>query len=272
VVRIISFVNQKGGVGKTTSAINLGASLAYFGKRTILIDLDSQGNATSGLGFPKRELEQTSFDILVEKTPMKEVMLTTGIPKLSLIPSNNDLLAAERHLAQDEKGLLQLKRTLSEYLWSEPPQEKADYILIDCPPSVGQTTINAILASDSVLIPVQCEFYALEGLADILSSTTLLRENYNEKLQMEGILLTMADKRLNLSRQVEEDIRNAYGDIVFSNIIPRNVRLSEAPSHGLPILVYDFASKGAQNYLGLAQEIINNEEKSSRSWPFSAID
>ncbi|MBD3267582.1 AAA family ATPase, partial [bacterium] len=174
-VRIISMVNQKGGVGKTTTAINLGASLAYHGKKTIIIDLDSQGNATSGLGIAKRTLEQSSFDMLVEKTPLQDVMLPSGIPKLHLIPSNNDLLAAERYLASDESGLLQLKRSLSEYLWNVPSQEKAEYIIIDCPPSVGHTTINAILASDSVLIPVQCEFYALEGLTDIIDSTTLLR-------------------------------------------------------------------------------------------------
>lgn len=269
-VRIISLVNQKGGVGKTTTAINLGACLAYYGKRTILIDLDSQGNCTSGLGFSKRELEKTSFDALVEKTPIKEILLPTGIPKLSLVPSNNDLLAAERHLSADDKGLLQLKRALSEYLWNIPNHEKADFILVDCPPSVGQTTINAILASDSVLIPVQCEFYALEGLTDIITSTNLLRQTYNTKLALEGILLTMADRRLNLSRQVEEEIRSVYGDIVFKSVIQRNVRLSEAPSHGLPIVIYDHTSRGTENYLDLAQEVIENEKKSPRPWPFRA--
>ncbi|MDX9753243.1 MAG: ParA family protein [bacterium] len=267
-VRIISLVNQKGGVGKTTTAINLGASLAYYGKRTLLIDLDSQGNATSGLGFAKRELEITSFDILVEKLPIQNALLPTGIPKFSLLPSNNDLLGAGPHLSTDEKGLLQLKRALSEYLWTVPNAEKADYILIDCPPSVGHLTLNAILASDSVLIPVQCEFYALEGLTDILTSATMLRETYNQKLALEGILLTMADRRLNLSRQVEEDIRTAYGPIVFENVIQRSVRLSEAPSHGIPILLYDFGNKGSDSYLGLAQEVIENEKKSSRPWPF----
>lgn len=264
---MLSVVNQKGGVGKTTSAINLAACLAHRGRRTILIDFDPQGNATSGVGFAKQCVEKTVYDALIEDVPFREILLETAFDNLQLAPANSDLLSAEWHLAGDDSGKYVLKQSLSQYLWSEPEKTRPDYIIIDCPPSLGQLSLNALLASDSVVFPVQCEYYALEGLAEILSSTTLLRQNFNEHLALEGILLTMVDRRLNLSRQVEEDIRQAYGSNVFSTVIVRSVRLSEAPSHGLPIIHYDPGSPGSKSYIDLTQEIIDHETKSVRAWP-----
>ena len=269
-VRVISIVNQKGGVGKTTSAINLAACLAQCKRRTVLIDMDSQGNATSGLGIDKNTVEKTIFDALIEGVPFAEVLQDVDFENLWVAPSNSDLLSAEWHLSTEETGKDVLKQALNEYIWETPELEKPDYILIDCPPSIGQLSLNAILASDSIIIPVQCEYYALEGLAEIISSTTMLRENFNNSLSLEGILLTMADRRLNLSRQVEEDIRRTYGENVFRAVVPRSVRLSEAPSHGLPIVQYDPESVGAVAYKEIAQEVIHHEAKSSRTWPFRA--
>lgn len=266
-VKILSIVNQKGGVGKTTTAINLSACLAHNYRRTILIDLDPQGNATSGVGVQKQNLGRTIYDVLIEGVPFSEVLQPTALDHLRVAPSNNDLLSAEWHLSSDEEGKFALRQALSEFLWDEPEAQRPDYIVIDCPPSLGQLSLNAILASNSVIIPVQCEYYALEGLAGILSSTTLLRQNFNNHLSLEGILLTMADRRLNLSRQVEEDIRKAYGAYVFSNVVARSVRLSEAPSHGLPIILYDPESPGAAAYLDITQEVIEHEAKSARTWP-----
>lgn len=260
-------MNQKGGVGKTTTAINLSACLAHNYRRTILIDLDPQGNATSGVGVQKQNLGRTIYDVLIEGVPFSEVLQPTALDHLRVAPSNNDLLSAEWHLSSDEEGKFALRQALSEFLWDEPEAQRPDYIVIDCPPSLGQLSLNAILASNSVIIPVQCEYYALEGLAGILSSTTLLRQNFNNHLSLEGILLTMADRRLNLSRQVEEDIRKAYGAYVFSNVVARSVRLSEAPSHGLPIILYDPESPGAAAYLDITQEVIEHEAKSARTWP-----
>ncbi len=266
-VRIISIVNQKGGVGKTTTAINLAACLAQRMRRTILIDLDSQGNATSGLGIVKEKIEKSIYDTLIEGVPFSEILLPVSFENLWVAPANSDLLSAEWHLSTEESGKDVLRQALAEFLWNEPVSKRPEYILIDCPPSLGQLSLNAVLSSDSMIIPVQCEYYALEGLAGILSSTTLLRQNFNNRLALEGILLTMADRRLNLSRQVEEDIRRAYGTQVFRTVIPRSVRLSEAPSHGLSIIHYDPESPGSAAYLEVTQEIIDHETKSARTWP-----
>jgi chromosome partitioning protein len=266
-VRIISIVNQKGGVGKTTTAINLAACLAHSQQKTILIDLDPQGNASSGLGIDKHSVEKTIYDTLIDETPFADVLSPHAMDTLQIAPANSDLLSAEWQVGMDQDSKWILKRALSEYLWNETENKRPDYIVIDCPPSLGLLSLCAILSSDSLIIPVQCEYYALEGLTEILKSTTLLRQNFNSRLALDGILLTMSDKRLNLSRQVEDDIRQAYGKVVFNTVITRSVRLSEAPSHGLPIISYDPSSVGAVAYSELAQEVIDHEAKSSRSWP-----
>lgn len=265
--RIIAIVNQKGGVGKTTTAVNLAACLAHNGMETILIDLDPQGNATSGVGIKKRGVEKSIFDPLIDEIPLSSILHPTSIPSLRIAPSNNDLLSAEMQLASDENGNRSLRTVLAKFFWGNDPEKRIDYVIVDCPPSFGMLSMNAILASDSVLIPVQCEYYALEGLTEILTSTTIIREQCNKNLSLAGILLTMSDRRLNLSRQVEEDIRQAYGNNVFETVINRSVRLSEAPSHGLPIILYDPSSTGADSYISLALEVIENETKSPRPWP-----
>jgi chromosome partitioning protein len=261
-------MNQKGGVGKTTTSVNLSSAIATLNKNVILIDLDPQGNATSGLGVDKKTLDRTIFDALTDESTFLSTLLPTPLEGLRISPSNSDLLAAEFHFSTQEQGKLYLKSALSRFFWSTSSHEQPDFVFIDCPPSLGQLTINAILASDAILIPVQCEYYALEGLTEIISSASMIRENFNRCLSLEGILLTMADRRLNLSQQVEEDIRNAYGDKVFESVIYRSVRISEAPSHGLPILLYDPNSSGALSYLNLAKEVIENEKKSAGAWPF----
>ncbi|MEW6234559.1 MAG: AAA family ATPase [Candidatus Omnitrophota bacterium] len=267
VTRIIAIVNQKGGVGKTTTAVNLAACLAHNGMETILIDLDPQGNATSGVGINKRGVESSIFDPLIENIPLSSILRPTSMTSLRIAPSNNDLLSVEMHLASEENGNRRLRTALAQFLWSINAEKRVDYVIIDCPPSFGMLSMNAILAADSVLIPVQCEYYALEGLTEILTSTTVIREQYNKSLSLAGILLTMSDRRLNLSRQVEEDIRQAYCNYVFETVINRSVRLSEAPSYGMPIILYDPSSTGADSYISLALEVIENETKSLRPWP-----
>ncbi len=265
--RVICIINQKGGVGKTTSAVNLAACLAARDNETLLIDIDSQGNATSGLGLNRAELTKTIFDVLIDEVPLHSILKPTKQAKLRIAPANSDLLSAELHLASDPDGKRCLSRAVVKYFNETPPADQPKYIIIDCPPSLGQLSINAILTSDSVIIPVQCEYYALEGLTDILTTTTMLRRNFNTGLSLEGILLTMADRRLNLSHQVEEEIRSVYRDYVFQSVIYRSVRLSEAPSHGAPIIQYDPQSIGAKAYMALAEEVIGNETKSPRPWP-----
>jgi len=250
--RVIAIANQKGGVGKTTTAINLGASLAVAEKRTLVVDIDPQGNATSGLGVEQRESLATVYDVLVgDRGASDAVMPEIHFPFLDLIPSTRDLVGAEIELVE----VSHRERILREAL--EPLRERYDYILVDCPPSLGLLTLNTLTAADSVLIPIQCEFYALEGLSQLLNTIRLVQRGLNPPLDIEGVLLTMYDRRLNLSRQVAAEAREYFGNKVYRTAIPRNVRLAEAPSFGQPIVLYDVISQGAQAYLALAKEVLS---------------
>lgn len=251
---IIAVTNQKGGVGKTTTAISLSACLADYGKRTLLVDLDPQGNATSGLGIDKTSLTKNLYDCLIEHTPMTEVVQNTMIKKLAIIPATMDLAGAAVELVTVPQREYVLKNVLSAYLQSL--KKPYDYVIMDCPPSLGLLTVNALAAADSVLIPVQCEFYALEGLAQLMQTVEMVRSSLNDKLHLLGLLMTMYDGRTNLSIQVTEEVKKYFSGQVFQTIIPRNVRLGEAPSHGEPITIYDPHSKGAEVYKKLAKEVI----------------
>ena len=251
---IIAVTNQKGGVGKTTTAISLSACLADCGKRTLLVDLDPQGNATSGLGIVKTSLTKNLYDCLIEHTPMTEVVQNTMIKKLAVIPATMDLAGAAVELVTVPQREYVLKNVLSAYLQSL--KKPYDYVIMDCPPSLGLLTVNALAAADSVLIPVQCEFYALEGLAQLMQTVEMVRSSLNDKLHLLGLLMTMYDGRTNLSIQVTEEVKKYFSGQVFQTIIPRNVRLGEAPSHGEPITIYDPHSKGAEVYKKLAKEVI----------------
>lgn len=249
--RVIAIANQKGGVGKTTTAINLGACLAVAEQRTLVIDIDPQGNATSGLGVPRADVEHSIYDVLIGGETMEDTrMRELHFPYLDLVPSSRDLVGAEVELVGRPRREHVLREALA------PLRDEYDYILIDCPPSLGLLTVNTLTAADTVMIPIQCEFYALEGLSQLLNSVRLVQRGLNPRLQIEGVLLTMYDQRLNLSRQVAEEAKEYFGSRVFDARIPRNVRLAEAPSFGKPIIVYDVMSAGAQSYLSLAQEVI----------------
>jgi len=249
--RVIAIANQKGGVGKTTTAINLGASLAVAECRTLVIDMDPQGNATSGLGISDDPERLTIYDVVIGGRDAKEAILeAVQFPFLDLMPSTRDLVGAEIELV----GALSRETILRRAL--EPIRDDYDYILVDCPPSLGLLTLNTLTAADSVLIPIQCEFYALEGLSQLLSTVRLVQRALNPALEIEGVLLTMFDRRLNLSRQVAAEAREYFQDRVYRTAIPRNVRLAEAPSFGKPIVQYDVLSQGAQSYLALAKELL----------------
>ncbi len=249
--RVIAIANQKGGVGKTTTAINLGAALAVAEKRTLVVDIDPQGNATSGLGLDQNDGRPNTYDVLVGERPASEaVTKNVHFPLLDLMPSTQDLVGAEIELVQARQRESVLRRAL------EPLRDHYDYILVDCPPSLGLLTLNTLTAADSVLIPIQCEFYALEGLSQLLNTIRLVQKGLNAHLDIEGVLLTMYDRRLNLSRQVAAEAREYFGAKVYRTAIPRNVRLAEAPSFGQPIVVYDVISQGAQAYLALAKEVL----------------
>ncbi|MBQ2010878.1 MAG: ParA family protein [Selenomonadaceae bacterium] len=249
--KIIAVANQKGGVGKTTTSVNLSAAFAEMGKKVLLIDCDPQGNATSGLGIEKDGLELSIYDALINDTPMEEIIIQTQFG-LDVVPSVMDLAGAEVELVNLEDKQYRLKKSV------ELVKEKYDYILIDCPPSLGHVTLNALTAADSVLLPLQCEFYALEGLSQLLSTVQLVQEQLNEKLRIEGLVLTMYDSRTNLAEQVVEEVKTHFPDMVYATKIPRNVRLSEAPSFGKPIFAYASSSKGAQAYMSLAEEVVAN--------------
>lgn len=253
--RVISVANQKGGVGKTTTTVNLGACLAYLGKKVLLIDTDAQGNATSGLGIRKPDVENDIYDILVNEFPIKETILKTSRENLSIVPATLQLAGAEIELTSMMARESRLKMAINEIT------DEYDYILIDCPPSLGHLTINAFTASDSILIPVQSEYYALEGLSQLLNTIRLVQKHFNPNLQIEGVLLTMLDARTNLGAEVVGEVRKYFQEKVYDTVIPRNVRLSEAPSHGMAIIDYDAKSKGAESYQALAKEVLARDEK-----------
>ncbi|RXJ02837.1 ParA family protein [Anaerobacillus alkaliphilus] len=250
--KVIAIANQKGGVGKTTTAVNLSACLAHIGKRVLLIDVDPQGNTTSGIGIDKGDVENCIYNILVEDISPKEVIMATAIEGLDIIPSTIQLAGAEIELVPTISREVRLKRAL------EQVEHNYDYIIIDCPPSLGLLTINSLTASSSVLIPVQCEYYALEGLSQLLNTVRLVQKHLNTNLEIEGVLLTMLDARTNLGIQVIDEVKKYFREKVFATIIPRNVRLSEAPSHGQPIITYDPKSRGAEVYIDLAKEVVAN--------------
>ncbi|MDR0787317.1 MAG: AAA family ATPase [Gemmatimonadota bacterium] len=249
--RIIAIANQKGGVGKTTTAINLGASLAVAEKRTLVIDIDPQANATSGLGVSRQGVSKSIYEVLVEGEPAEEAIIRgVHFPFLDVLPATRDLVGVEVELVERPSRETILREALA------PIRDRYDFILIDAPPSLGMLTLNTLAAADSVLIPIQCEFYALEGLSQLLNTVRIVQRTLNPALQIEGVLLTMFDSRLNLSRQVAEEVKEYFGPKVFSASIPRNVRIAEAPSFGEPIVMYDIVSAGAKSYLALAREVI----------------
>jgi chromosome partitioning protein len=250
--RVIAVANQKGGVGKTTTAVNLSACLADVGKEVLLLDIDPQGNATSGIGLEKKEIKLCIYDALINEIPLKKIIVPSRIKNLDVVPATIQLAGAEIELVTTMSREVRLRNVLAEV------REQYEYIIIDCPPSLGLLTINALTAADTVLVPIQCEYYALEGLSQLTSTVKLVQKYLNSKLRYEGVLLTMFDARTNLSVQVEEEVRKVFKSQVFSVVIPRNVRLSEAPSHGLPIILYDERSRGAETYTQLAKEVIAN--------------
>lgn len=252
--KIISITNQKGGVGKTTTAINLSACVAQHGKRVLLVDLDPQSNSTSGLGVTKRKDFPCSYDVLIDDVSAAEAIRPTMIEKLDVLPSRIELAGAEVELVSMMAREQRLKTAL------EPLKDRYDYIFIDCPPSLGLLTLNALTASDSLLVPIQCEYYALEGLSQLMNTVKLVRRNLNSKLDIEGVVLTMFSSRLNLCVQVVEEVKKYFREKVYNTIIPRSVRMSEAPSHGLPITLYDSRNIGAKAYTNLAEEFIKREE------------
>ena len=249
--QIIAIANQKGGVGKTTTAMNLAGSLGILEKKVLLIDADPQGNATSGIGISNKDFNKSSYDVLLNRCEIQESIIETKSPNLDIIPANIDLVAVEIELVDIAKREYMLSKMLDKI------KNDYDFIVIDCPPSLGLITMNALTASNSVIIPIQCEYYALEGLGKLLNTIKGVQKVHNEKLEIEGILLTMFDSRLRLSNQVKDDVKKHFSDMVFSTIIPRNVSLGEAPSHGESIIVYNSTSKGSKSYIKFAQEVIN---------------
>ena len=252
----IAVANQKGGVGKTTTAINLATALAATGSRVLLIDLDPQGNASTGLGIGRNDRPKTSYDVLTGQASVSESVISTRIPRLDLVPATVDLSGAEIELIDFEERTHRLDKTLD-----AAPQGRWDVCLIDCPPSLGLLTVNALIAARKLLVPLQCEFFALEGLSQLLQTIDRIRARFNPDLSIIGVALTMYDRRNRLSEQVAQDVRAVLGDIVFRTIIPRNVRLSEAPSHGLPALIYDYRCPGSEAYIALAREVIGRLPK-----------
>jgi len=250
--RIISVANQKGGVGKTTTTVNLGASLAHEGYSVLLIDMDAQGNATSGLGVSKGEVDKDIYDVLINEVPLQEVIQSTTRENMYVVPATIQLAGAEVELTSMMARETRLKKAIEEL------EVDYDFILVDCPPSLGHLTINAFTASDSVLIPVQCEYYALEGLSQLLNTVRLVQKHFNRNLKIEGVLLTMLDARTNLGFEVIDEVKKYFREKVYQTIIPRNIRLSEAPSYGLSIIDYDLKSKGAVVYKELAKEVLQN--------------
>lgn len=263
--RVIAVANQKGGVGKTTTAINLGTALAAIKQKVAIIDLDPQGNASTGLGVPPAKRTLTSYDVLVGGDSLKSAMAPTVVPGLSIVPSDELLSGAELELADDQRRSYRLKRAIDQSMQALGPDVAAlDYILIDCPPSLNVLTVNSLTAADSILVPLQCEFFALEGLSQLLKTVERVRGHLNSRLDIQGVVLTMYDSRNNLSAEVAADVREHFGDKVYKTVIPRNVRVSEAPSVGKPVLLYDLHCSGSQAYISLAKEIVQQERKRHR--------
>ncbi len=248
--KVVAVANQKGGVGKTTTTVNLGACLAEMGKRVLLMDLDPQGHVSSGLGVEKSTINSCMYDVVINNVPLRDIIIPTAFKNLWLAPSTIDLAGAELELVPAISRETRLREALAGY------RGQYDFLFIDCPPSLGLLTVNALTAADTLLVPIQCEYYALEGLSQLMNTIHLVRTHLNPDLQLEGVLLTMYDSRTNLSSQVEDEVKKYFRDKVYRTIIPRNVRLSEAPSHGLPIISYDPKSKGAEVYSELAKEVI----------------
>ncbi len=260
--RVLALANQKGGVGKTTTAINLGTALAAIGEEVLIVDLDPQGNASTGLGIDRRARKRSTYDVLVGDSDLDGVLMETAVPRLWMAPSTLDLLGVELEIASSADRAYRLRRAIADYVsTAEEGRPRFTYVLVDCPPSLNLLTINAMSAAHSVLVPLQCEFFALEGLSQLLSTVEQVKGALNPELTIHGIVLTMYDARNNLSGQVVADVREHMGSAVYDTIIPRNVRISEAPSHGKPALLYDLKSSGSQAYLRLASEIIQRERR-----------
>jgi chromosome partitioning protein len=258
-MRVIVVANQKGGVGKTTTAINLGTALAAIGERVLIIDLDPQGNASTGLGIDRRQRKSSTYDVLVGDKTLADTVQETAVPRLSVAPSTLDLLGVELEISAHSDRTFRLKKAIAKM--DAEHSDRFTYVLVDCPPSLNLLTVNALAAADSVLVPMQCEFFALEGLSQLLSTVEQVRKALNPHLTIHGVVLTMFDPRNNLASQVVSDVRQYMGDKVYETIIPRNVRVSEAPSHGKPVLLYDLKCTGSQAYLKLASEVIQREHR-----------
>ena len=263
-LRVLAVANQKGGVGKTTTAINLGTALAAVGERVLVLDLDPQGNASTGLGVPPDKRPLTSFNVMVGEATLAEASVQTSVPGLSVVPANSDLVGLENDLMGDANRAFKLRDAITglvAHMRSKPDEQAISYVLIDCPPSLSLLTLNALAAANAVLVPVQCEFFALEGISQLKETIDQIRGSLNPSLEIQGVVLTMHDARTSLSREVADNVRAFFGPKVYESVIPRNTRVAEAPSHGKPILLYDYDCAGSQAYIRLATEIIERERR-----------
>ncbi|MEM6412836.1 MAG: ParA family protein [Pseudomonadota bacterium] len=258
--RIFAVANQKGGVGKTTTSINLATALAAVGRRVLVVDFDAQGNASTGLGISRPERDLTSYDLVVDQIPLERAVLETIVPRLDLVPGDENLAGVETELASDPRRSYRLRDVIRGYI-ERPGTTTYDFVLIDCPPSLSALTLNAMTAADALLVPLQCEFLALEGLSQLLRTIEVVRSGLNPSLEIQGVVLTMYDRRNNLSDQVADEVREFFGTKVYSTVIPRNVRLSEAPSFGKPALLYDYRCPGSEAYIRLASEVLQRERE-----------